>query len=465
MSLFDHIDFPGVVPRSFVGPLLLSSASLPVQSLFHISPIATLYLVRILLGTLTAISLLAIRNAIASRFSKSCASFFILITISQFHLMFYASRTLPNIFALVLTNIAISERIRANTKPRSHLQYIILSVACALFRSELCIYIFFALLFDLLYREIQLLKTCLYGILSAVVTATISIGIDSYFWQRLCYPELEVFYFNVIQNKSSAWGTEHPLWYFTNAIPRAIGGSYLLAMVSIVTQFKQIRNIILPALLFIIIYSVLPHKELRFIFYVLPAFNTAAALELDSIYREFRAGISSRFTKQKDDLPIQRMPILLPFLRVCLVLGILAVSCLQTTISVLASRENYPAGHAATKMFEMESAFYQANNLCDNEDTAKAYVHIDIDSAMNGISQFVQGGWSYKETCPKWTFSKREDWENIDWNSFTHLITDRYHIPGFERIHTQNIFDGIDYGKLQFITSERTFVQRRKDLV
>ena len=448
-----------------MGPLLLSTVSLPFQRLFHLSPLATLYLVRILLGTLTAISLLAIRNAIASRFSKSCASFFVLITISQFHLMFYASRTLPNIFALVLTNIALSERIRTKKQRRSYLQYIILSVACALFRSELCIYIFFALLFDLLYREIQLLKTCFYGILSAIVTAATSIGIDSYFWQRLCYPELEVFYFNVIQNNSSAWGTEHPLWYFTNAIPRAIGGSYLLVLVSIVNQFKQIDNIILPALLFVIAYSALPHKELRFIFYALPAFNTAVALVLDSIYRELRAGISSRFTKQRDDVPMQSMPILLPSLRVCLVLGILAVSFLQTTISVLASRENYPAGHAITKMFEIESKFYEENNLCDSEDTAKAYVHIDVHSAMNGISQFVQGGWSYNETCPKWTFSKREDWENIDWSRFTHLVTDRYHIPGFERIHTEDIFDGIDYHELRLRTSERTFVHRRSDLV
>jgi len=58
--------------------------------------------VRITLGALGVLALRSFRVAIGKKFGKEVEMVFTVITCSQFHFIFYLSRTLPNIFALCL---------------------------------------------------------------------------------------------------------------------------------------------------------------------------------------------------------------------------------------------------------------------------------------------------------------------------------------------------------------------------
>jgi alpha-1,6-mannosyltransferase len=61
-------------------------------------------LVRAVLGICSLASFRLFRRGVRQKCGPTVADFLSIITMTQFHLMFYMSRPLPNIFALILGN-------------------------------------------------------------------------------------------------------------------------------------------------------------------------------------------------------------------------------------------------------------------------------------------------------------------------------------------------------------------------
>lgn len=59
------------------------------------------------MGLVNAASLLSFRNAVAKTFGTTAGNWFVLLQASQFHVMYYASRTLPNMYAFALSMFTI----------------------------------------------------------------------------------------------------------------------------------------------------------------------------------------------------------------------------------------------------------------------------------------------------------------------------------------------------------------------
>ncbi|XP_021197863.3 GPI mannosyltransferase 3 [Helicoverpa armigera] len=112
----------------------------------------------------------------------------------------------------------------------------------------------------------------------AVVAGGALVALDSYYYGRLVITPWEFFRFNVLNDIASFYG-QHPWhWYLTQGIPAVLGINLipvLWAISNILRRPKEnkIGSLLLTAVvLYVAVYSFIPHKEFRFVLPLLPIF-------------------------------------------------------------------------------------------------------------------------------------------------------------------------------------------------
>ena len=106
LSKFDHLEFPGVVPRTFLGAICNALLAAPLAAPLALAGaprFAALLITRAALAFLSSLGLACFRFALGQRFGHPASVAFACVCAVQFHGPFYASRTLPNTYAGVLS--------------------------------------------------------------------------------------------------------------------------------------------------------------------------------------------------------------------------------------------------------------------------------------------------------------------------------------------------------------------------
>ena len=299
LEKFDHFEFPGVVPRTFLGAIATAILAAP----FHLAAAAhgapkiwALTFVRASLAFLVWVPLTRLGRALGQHYgSTTIRNSFLLICVTQFHFLFYCSRPLPNTFGLVLVLWAYTLWVQRKFSGSVRL----FAAATLIFRCDTLILCAPVGVSMLLRRQISFPAFLWAAVTGAAASVALTVAVDSYFWSRLIWPELDVFWFNVILNKSADYGVQPLLWYLTSALPRMllVSAAFLGASLLVPRRLWQClrgpgagatepgdgaRNLswelVLPMIAFVGLYSLLPHKELRFILYCVPALNAASAV-------------------------------------------------------------------------------------------------------------------------------------------------------------------------------------------
>ena len=420
IGAYDHHEFPGVVPRTFAGPALVSLFAFPFKlaaDYLGLPKHAVQCAVRGVLGTFTAYAFAYLRRSVSRKYGRDTGVLFALITVAQFHLPFYATRTLPNVFALALVMFALGQLLRG------HVPHAVwtLVFCCAVFRSDVAVLAGPLLVEPLLVRRTYpLFRAIGVAAVALVVSLMGTVPLDTLMWNSsvtasgalrisgpLMWPEGQVLYYNTVLNMSSNWGIMPWHWYFTSALPRALTLTVPLILLGLVREPRRALSAFLPALTFVALYSFLPHKELRFVLHAVPLFNIVAAL-----------GVAYQLRRARKSLPAA--------LGALAALGCVAASAAATLFFTAAAANNYPGGVAFRTLHE---------RVAPSEGFAPR-VYIDVAAAQSGVTHFGES------RDPRWSYVRTEGL--TDFSGFTHVLTENSTVPGFAPIYAADVYAGID---------------------
>ncbi|MCJ1380346.1 dolichyl-P-Man:Man(7)GlcNAc(2)-PP-dolichol alpha-1,6-mannosyltransferase [Xylographa soralifera] len=433
---YDHLSFPGSVPRTFLGPLALAGVAWPFAWL--VEGVDKQILVRAILGLYNAFSILVFRNGIAHAFGSDTANWYILFQASQFHVMYYASRTLPNFFAFGISTIAfrsLTPSYVGSMKPpwRGVQEYrkalVMLTVIGVTFRSEIAILLGCHTAWLLFNKRLSPTDIVTSGVLGLAIGLGLTVSVDSFFWQKIpLWPELSGFVFNILKGRSAEWGTSPFHYYFTSAFPRLLLNPLTWQVcIPMALTIPALRDrafdMLVPNMVFFAVYSLQPHKEWRFIIYVLPSLTAVAAM-----------GASWIWTRRTKSFIYRVLAVGL----VASTLGTFAVSLGMLVVSSF----NYPGAEALNYLHAHADGSQNVIN-----------VHMDTLSCMTGVTRFLQIASSQNTSASNrhtlWLYDKTENETQLlypgFWEKFDYALAERPEkaIGGWEILHTIDGFTGV----------------------
>ncbi|EHB03559.1 GPI mannosyltransferase 3, partial [Heterocephalus glaber] len=180
------------------------------------------------------------------------------------------TRTLTNTMETVLTTIALSYYPLEGSKAVNSVKYTSLVALACLVRPT-AIIPWVPLLLRHVWQEPAKCRLILCGFLPVgFVALSLSLVIDRIFFGQWMLVQLNFLRFNVLQGSGSFYGSHPWHWYLGQGLPAVLGPHLPFFLHGCVRAPGRCRALLVPVLWTLSVYSMLGHKEFRFIYPVLP---------------------------------------------------------------------------------------------------------------------------------------------------------------------------------------------------
>jgi alpha-1,6-mannosyltransferase len=306
-------------------------------------------------------------------------------------------------------------------------------------------------------QEVPLARIVVSGIAAFASGLAVSVLGDTWMWRARyptsqympVWPEWEGFYFNSILGMSSEWGTS-PFYQYGLDLMKLLLNPIHLVLIPFALRRPALKPrllaLVIPPMTFVSIMSQLPHKEWRFIIYVVPALTTVSAVGAAWMSNRWSRGLVYR-------------------LFTLTIIASVVVSGFVSFTALGLSSLNYPGGEAMIRFFDLTAQEERPLNIW-----------LDNLSCQTGVTRFLENRrimttTKGEEAIRQYNFDKSDnetermypEW----WQQFDYVVVEHNEraIGLWPVVDVINALDGINVVRPQEKSLDPTLTEPEKALM
>lgn len=256
--------------RGYTYPLIFASIYKVLHLLGKDSVQFLIWIPRLGQALLSAVADIRLYSLLKQLENQEVAQWVFLCQLCSWFTWYCCTRTLTNTMETSLTALALFYYPLEGSRSVNSIKYsLLVALACVVRPTALIPWV--PLLFRHFYQEQRKLHLTLHHFLPVgFITFSLSLIIDRIFFGQWTLVQLNFLKFNVLQNLGTFYGSHPWHWYLSQGFPVVLGTHLPFFIHGCFLAPRRLHILLLTVLWTLLVYSMLGHKEFRFIYPVLP---------------------------------------------------------------------------------------------------------------------------------------------------------------------------------------------------